>query len=874
MAERADSPGPAAVARKTRVTPLEVIRALEVGPPGSMVNLRTGGAGAELHRSNGDRRLPERIRAEGKHLSLDGSPFRVKGVTYGSFLARSDGQPFPEIRHLRADLRAMAKHGLNVVRTYSTPPPELLELAGELEMKVLVGVHYTDWREHGPGRGVHGTVLDAGRRALDEALTRVAGLPQVLAVSIGNEVPADVVRLHGIRPVEKVLSRLVEHLHEADPAMLATYSNFPTTEYLSIDGLDLTCFNVFLEDPSRLRAYLRHLQIVAGDTPLLLTELGLAGDVHGEAAQASSVEQQLQIVDETGCAGATVFSWTDEWGVAGHAVEGWGFGITRSDRSPKPAADVVRRWAARDVRDLREHWPALSVVVCAYNEERLLDECLRSLAALDYPALDVIVCDDGSTDDTLQVARRYPVRVLALPHEGLSAARNAGARAATGQYVAYVDADAHCHRHWAYHLMLSMEENGVVAAGGPNLPVPGVGMVERAVAVAPGGPVEVLVSDDRAEHVAGCNMAFRRAALIAAGGFDEAFTSAGDDVDVCWKLLDRGGQIAFSPAAQVYHHRRSTVKGYLSQQRNYGRSERMVASRHAHRFNRLGQARWSGSVYGGLRVLPTVLRPIIYHGPLGGAPYQSIISSRGTAVFGWCAALLPLVVPIVLLGFVLGQLSAWWLALSAGAAAASLTYAIAIALAAKPPRGELRRWSWRALVTFLHVAQPLVRAWGRLRGPGLPPMPPPPPPDWTGDRLAWLTALERELARRRCSVRFAGPADAWDVQASRTPVLAVRITTAVQWGWTPQARTSLVLRPTRLTALLLLLALVVLSGIPVAVAAPVAAAAVAVETAFLLPAARRSIDRTTSGAQRGHDADRLRGWRTRMGGRLGQRHSS
>ncbi len=123
----------------------------------------------------------------------------------------------------------------------------------------------------------------------------------------------------------------------------------------------------------------------------------------------------------------------------------------------------------------------------------------------------------------------------------------------------------------------SMDQN-VAATGGPNLPSIEAGFVERAVARSPGSPAEVLIAADRAEHVPGCNMAFNTEALKAIGGFDAAYTAAGDDVDVCWKLLDGGAQIAFSPAAQIRHHRRSTVKGYLKQQRGYGRAERMPHS--------------------------------------------------------------------------------------------------------------------------------------------------------------------------------------------------------------------------------------------------------------------------------------------------------
>lgn len=757
-----------------------------------------------------------RIRLDGKHLSLDGRPFKVRGATYGSFRSRTDGELFPEPTVMFRDFAAMAQAGLNVVRTYTLPPTELLDLAAEFGMYVLAGLYYDDWRAHlGTGRSVHRRVADDGRRAVDAALERLAGRGEVLAVSIGNEIPADLVRMHGIRPIESTLARLVEDLHAGDGDLLVTYSNYPTTEYLQIPGLDLTCFNVFLEDPPKLRAYLRHLQVVAGETPLLITELGLAGDLHGDAAQARALDWQLRGVDEAGCAGATVFAWTDEWAVADKAVEGWGFGLTRADRSAKPALDVVSGWARRSLRDARERWPSVSVVVCAYNEARLLHQCLDSLAALDYPNLEVILCDDGSVDTTLDIMLRYPFTVLALPHAGLSAARNSGLAAATGEIVAYLDADAHCHSEWLYHLVLSMEEDGVVATGGPNLPVVGALFTERAVAASPGGPVEVLIRDDRAEHVPGCNMAFRRDELTAIGGFDVVYTSAGDDVDVCWKLLDRGGEIAFAHAAQVRHHRRSTVRAYLKQQRGYGRSEKMVASRHPHRFNRLGQARWAGAIYGGLRMLSSVLRPVIYHGSLGSAPYQSVVERRAESVFGWYAALLPLTLPLALLGVLLAPITSAALILPAVAGAIVTFYAVVVAVAAVPSRQDADRLRWRALVSWLHVAQPFVRTWGRLRGPGLDPGVGRPSADWTGDRLSWLMTLSQELAGRGFHVRYGGGVTASDLTVSRGPLVRAHVHTAVVWGWTPHWRVDYSLHP---RAVVLAIALV-----PVLAVSPVAA---------------------------------------------------
>ena len=709
-------------------------------------------------------------------------------MTYGSFATRVDREAFPSSDRVRRDFAMMAAAGLNTVRTYSAPPADVLELAEEVGLRLLVGVHYEDWREvPQTGRNARRRILDAGRRALERAMERCAGRDSVLAIAVGNEVPADLVRLHGIGAVEETLSRLVEEVHRSDTDMLATYCNYPTTEYLQVEGQDIVCFNVFLEQPKELRAYLRHLQVVSGDLPLLVTELGLASELHGELSQAHSLDRQLREVDECGCAGATVFSWTDDWVVAGYPVDGWGFGLTRRDRSPKLAMEAVAEWTERGLADLRTKWPGVSVVVCGYNVAAHIDRCLASVVASDYPALEIIYCDDGSSDESVALARRHPVKVIELPHRGLAATRNAGLRAAAGEIIAYLDADAECHPEWPYHLALSLEDPNAAATGGPNLPFADAGLVERAVAAAPGGPVHVLLTDDWAEHVPGCNMAIRRTALEEIGGFHPPFLAAGDDVDVCWRLLDRGHQIAFAPAAQVRHHSRPTFRAYLRQQRTYGAAERMVCGRHTHRFNRLGQSRWAGFIYGFPRLLPGLLRPVVYHGTFGSAPYQGVLRRPAETVIPLSLALLPLLVPMLVLGLALTPMWRPGAAISALAAVLMAAFGVAMALVARPDRREPSRLAFRLLVGLLYVAQPLVRSWGRLRARPLAPLRT--AKQWSGDRLSWLAAVERELARWGCSRRRASPFAPFDLEVSLLGLAACRLTTAVVWSWLPRFRT-------------------------------------------------------------------------------------
>ncbi|MGY1737102.1 glycosyltransferase [Geodermatophilus sp. SYSU D00684] len=778
-------------------------------------------------------------------------------MSYGSFASRPDGAPFPVPEVIAGDIAAMASSGVNTVRTYSVPPPEVLDCAAEHGMHVLVGLHYEDWRyERVASRASTRRVADRAHGAIDAALDAVGDRPEVLALSIGNEIPVDVLRVHGISRVEGVLESLVCRIHDARQDLLVTYGNFPTTEFLTIDNLDVVTFNVFLEEPAALRRYLRHLQSVAGDKPLLVGELGLASEIHGVDAQARSLEWQLRTVDEVGCAGATVFSWTDEWVVDGSPVTGWGFGVTDERRRPKPANDVVSAWARRSVAELRDEWPTISVVVCAYNEEATLAECLESLEACSYPDLDVVVCDDGSTDATAEIARRHPFRLLELEHGGLSRARNAGLAAARGDVVAYLDADAACHPEWPFHLALSLEDERIVATGGPNLPVDDAGLVERAVALSPGSPMEVLTSHDRAEHVPGCNMAFRREALQAIGGFDPVYTAAGDDVDVCWKLLDRGWEIGFAPAAQVNHHRRGTVKGYLKQQRGYGRAERLLWSRHRHRFNRLGQARWSGTIYGATGVFPRLLRPVVYHGYAGTAPFQPRTRRRDQAVAVWGAALLPLVTAVSLVALLLGILHPLGLVVAATGTVAVLGYGAAVATAARLPRHEPRPLALRVLVAWLHVLQPLVRAWGRLRGERRP-ADPYEIPDWYGDREWWLTTLSRAGASEGCSVVSAGETAEHDLELRRGPFFTARITTAVVWRWEPRHRVAVRLRtgPAVAAGIALTVVAVHLPAAAAAFATAAVAGGLAVDARTLHTAVTRALRSTTArsaagGAQR------------------------
>jgi O-antigen biosynthesis protein len=667
-----------------------------------------------------DRARPsdDRVRVDGKFFALGDRRFTVRGVTYGTFEPREgDGARFPRTEVAARDLAAMAEAGFNVVRTYTTPPEDVIELAAEHELRLLAGVFYPDWRYLlDSSRREQRRIAREARSTVARAARRLSGCPDVLGLSLGNEVPADVLRWFGTDVVADTIRELADAVRDVDPHQLVTYANYPTAEYLPLETLDFLTFNVFLEQREDFRRYLTRLHHLAGDRPLVLGEVGIdAGTTpEGERYQAEVVEWQLETALERGVAGTCVFSWTDEWWVGDAKVEGWHFGLTDAQRRPRPTLEVAARWNRRSVRDLPFPWPSMSVVVCAYNAEATLDECLRHTCTLDYPDLEVIVVDDGSTDATAEIARRHPrARLVSIEHAGLSVARNEGLHQARGELVAYLDSDAYPSTEWPYYLALGLDASDVGGVGGPNLPPPDDPIGAHMVARAPGGPVHVLVSDDRAEHVPGCNMAFWRKVLEEVGGFDPIYTSAGDDVDVCWKVLNRDWEIAFHPAALVWHHRRPGLRAYLRQQRGYGRSEALVEARHPQRFTSTGTARWRGRIYDSLT--PSVARQRIYRGLYGAAAYQSVYQGGGH--------LLDLVHQIglpIALGLVatapFGLLSPWF-ALPALLALAMIVGVAAVDMGrTAPPRGlRTRRLRFRAGVAAHHLLQPLVRTWGRHR---------------------------------------------------------------------------------------------------------------------------------------------------------------
>ncbi len=310
---------------------------------------------------------------------------------------------------------------------------------------------------------------------------------------------------------------------------------------------------------------------------------------------------------------------------------------------------------------------------------------------------------------------------------------------------------------------------------------------------APGGPVHVLLTDTVAEHVPGCNMAFRRDRLAAIGGFDPVYRTAGDDVDACWRIQQAGGTIGFSPAAMVWHHRRNSVRTYWKQQQGYGRAEALLERKWPEKYNSLGHVSWAGRLYGkGLTAALAARGGRLYGGTWGTAAYQSLYGPGGGGLLT-----LPLMPEWYLLVAALGVLSLLGLSwpplllavpLLVLAVAAPLVQAGISAgrasFTSEPPdaRARLRL---RSITFLLHLLQPLARLRGRIRhglaiwrlrdGAGR--FAVPVAHRWTVWHETWrspeatLEATERRLRDAGGAVLRGGDFDPWDLEL-RAGVLA------------------------------------------------------------------------------------------------------
>ena len=701
---------------------------------------------------------PARVRVSGKFLRCGGTKWFCHGVSYGPFKPNARGEPFPDDERLGTDFASIRAMGFNAVRIYDLPSEPLLSEAAAQGLHLILGIPWTD---HVDFLGDRQRCKEIEARVRETAL-RFGSHDRVAALLIGNEIEKTLVRWMGPVKVKRFLEKLIEIARAAAPDCLLSYATYPSTEYLLPANADFVAVNVYLEEREAFERYLRRLQNLAGNRPLVITEFGVDALTRGEHRQAEIRGWQHECVQRHGLAGNVWFAFTDEWFRGGAEVVDWGFGLVTRERLSRLAASPCPPVATAP------SGPRISVVVCTCNGSATLVECLESLGRQSYSDCEVIVIDDGSIDSTPEIARSFAqVRYHRQEHAGLSVARNQGAQLATGDIIAYTDDDCMADEDWLRQLAQAFDDPQWVAAGGPNIPPTARNRTESLVAAAPGGPSHVLLNDEEAEHLPGCNLAIRKSALAAIGGFRAPFVTAGDDVDVCWRLREAGGRLRFMPAAMVWHHRRLTVRSYLRQQSGYGLAEALLMKHHPRHFGPLGGARWRGLIYGAATGSLPPAEGSIFHGAFGLGLFQIIYtSSNAFCWFNLFAGVLWIVLA--------------WIAWLLGCGAASLVIlGVASFHAWQRMEGHHTGTIFgKAKLWLLCLMQPVVREWARLKGmiklgawpsfkPGQPAIRPPKKPckrsgrvvelafwsDHGVGREAWMREFRSVLAENKINAR-------------------------------------------------------------------------------------------------------------------------
>jgi glycosyltransferase involved in cell wall biosynthesis len=655
--------------------------------------------------------VKHRVRARAKFFFEGDHKFFLKGVTYGTFEPDADGYYVGPPKKAGIDLLMMRDLGVNGVRVYHAPPKWFLDLAYECGIRVMVTLWW----------GQNVDFLSSGRRRreiFDKVQSDVksnSGHPGLLGYLVANEISSTMVRWYGVRRVTDFVENLINVGRDADDDVLFSYASYPPTEYLLPTNMDFYTFNVYLHRRTDFDRYLARLQNLVEDRPLIMGEFGLDTMRHPEEEQAEMLNWHVESVVRGGLAGTFLYTWTDEWWCNGQDITDWAFGLTTRERKPKKAFFTVKTLFA-DSESMSSkiklpRYPKVSVIVCSYNGAKTLDRCLESLKRLEYPNYEVILVDDGSKDNTQEIAARHPWIInVRQENSGLSAARNVGAQRATGEVLAYTDSDCMADPEWLYFMVGTLLSGNYAGVGGPNISPPAENWIQACVAAAPGGPNLVLLTDLVAEHIPGCNMAFYKWAFEKVGGFDPEYRKAGDDVDFCWRLQQKGQIIGFSPSAIVWHYRRFTLGAFRKQQNGYGEAESLLRFKHLVFFGPTGTAKWKGQIYGAPRFTWLINRPIIYHGIFGEGLFQSIYPTPQSDIAAYVSSVEWVVLTffVFCLSIPLPVLRIVPYLMFGGTFLVALSYMIHAKL--EPKHDTIPA---RLLVAFLALTQPLVRGWSR-----------------------------------------------------------------------------------------------------------------------------------------------------------------
>jgi glycosyltransferase involved in cell wall biosynthesis len=216
----------------------------------------------------------------------------------------------------------------------------------------------------------------------------------------------------------------------------------------------------------------------------------------------------------------------------------------------------------------------ISVIIPVRNEANKIGNCLQAVLAQSVESYEVVVVDGYSTDRTVEIAQRYPVRILYENYASIGGSRQIGIENAMGKYVAFTDADAIPDKEWLKCLVMEFKE-GIVGVGGKIINIDH-GFWQRSINLAfstflgsansvQGRPFKKkrLVSS-----ISACNAMYRREDIMEAGGLNPSVIS--EDSELNGRLLKKG-KLLYTPEAVVIHDQDKGLKDFAKLMYRWGK---------------------------------------------------------------------------------------------------------------------------------------------------------------------------------------------------------------------------------------------------------------------------------------------------------------
>ncbi len=217
-------------------------------------------------------------------------------------------------------------------------------------------------------------------------------------------------------------------------------------------------------------------------------------------------------------------------------------------------------------------WPSVSVIIPTLNDAGTIELCLKTLVAQRYPDFETIIVNDGSTDETPDIIRKFiewmgniPFQVIDLPeNRGISAARNLAMKKATGEIFVFTDADCYFEKHWLINLVSPLRKKEAGCSGGPDQVPSDATLIAKCIDYS----MHSLIASGELRRgrtrlakysPAGCNMAVKRKVIEKIGNFDESLRFRGEEKELEHRIRKAGYRIEYVEKARVWHHRRATL---------------------------------------------------------------------------------------------------------------------------------------------------------------------------------------------------------------------------------------------------------------------------------------------------------------------------